>query len=179
MQGVSNRHIDLNKEQFNLEKLIEFRHWMHQNAEVSLKEFNTIKRIKDTLLSFGIPEDWMTSKAGTGLIVDMKGTAEVKGEPFTVALRSDHDALPMKENNPHLEYESKTGAAHMCGHDGHTTCLLGGAWLIFQNLDRIPKNKTVRAVFQPAEEGWGGAQKMTVWREWMKFMGSITDQSLY
>ena len=64
-----------------------------------------------------------------------------------LALRADIDALPMKEENEHLEYCSKNGVAHMCGHDGHTTCLLGGIALIHENLHLIPGNKTIKFFF--------------------------------
>ena len=53
----------------------------------------------------------------------------------------------MKENNPHLNYKSTNNAAHMCGHDGHTTCLLGGIAKILDCIHSIPKNKTVRFLF--------------------------------
>ena len=91
------------------------------------------------------------------MVVNIKGKAEPKGNDFCIALRADIDALPMKEDNPTLEYVSVTNAAHMCGHDGHTTCLLGGIALIMDNLDKIPSNKTIRCLFQPAEEVVQGA----------------------
>jgi len=53
----------------------------------------------------------------------------------------------MTEENPHLEYKSKTNAAHMCGHDGHTTSLLGFASLIMDKINSIPNNKTLRLLF--------------------------------
>ena len=65
----------------------------------------------------------------------------------------------MSENND-LPYKSITNAAHMCGHDGHTTCLLGGLSFYLENLEKIPSNWGVRFIFQPAEEGKGGAIKM-------------------
>ena len=90
----------------------------------------------------------MKTIAKTGLVVDLVGQAPPKGENFTVAFRADMDALEMKENNPDLPYRSVyENAAHMCGHDGHTTCLLGGASLIMENIKNIPSNKTVRLLF--------------------------------
>jgi len=74
------------------------------------------------------------------------------------------DALPMKEDNPHLEYQSiHSNAAHMCGHDGHMTCLLGGISKFLGNWDKIPEDKVLRLLFQPAEEAGiigGGAKPM-------------------
>jgi len=98
--------------------------------------------------------------AGTGLVVNIRGKAKPSGDDFKIGLRADIDALPMFEGNKHLEYRSKTKAAHMCGHDGHTTCLLGGISMILQELENIPSNKEIRAIFQPAEEIGKGAQKM-------------------
>ena len=66
----------------------------------------------------------------------------------------------MEENNPHLEYRSVNNAAHMCGHDGHTACLLGGISKILENIHTIPNNKIIRFLFQPAEEIVGGAPVM-------------------
>ncbi|KAH9148367.1 hypothetical protein LEN26_004514 [Aphanomyces euteiches] len=71
------------------------------------------------------------------------------------------DALPMTEHNSHLEYESKVpGAAHMCGHDGHTVNLMGFGHLVQQRRHLLPPHSTVRLLFQPAEEGHFGAPAM-------------------
>ena len=59
--------------------------------------------------------------------MDLKGDAEPSGPERLIAFRADIDALPMNEANEHLPYRSTNGCAHMCGHDGHTTCLLGFA----------------------------------------------------
>jgi metal-dependent amidase/aminoacylase/carboxypeptidase family protein len=69
------------------------------------------------------------------------------------------DGLAMGEETG-KPYSSKTGAAHMCGHDGHTTNLLGLATILQHNLDLIPSNCKVRLIFQPAEEKFGGAKPM-------------------
>lgn len=63
-------------------------------------------------------------------MVDIKGKGEEKGEKFCIAIRADIDALPMPEDNPHLEYKSTTQHAHMCGHDGHITMLLAATQAI-------------------------------------------------
>jgi amidohydrolase len=70
------------------------------------------------------------------------------------------DGLPIPESNPHLPYKSQTAFAHMCGHDGHTTTLLATAFCLQQSLHKIPKSQKIRLLFQPAEEGPGGAQPM-------------------
>ena len=65
----------------------------------------------------------------------------------SVALRADMDGLPMKENNPHLPYTSKTAFAHMCGHDGHMATVLTVAQALVNNRSKIPNNKFVRLLF--------------------------------
>lgn len=151
---------NLNKTGLDIPSLIEFRRWMHQNAELSFKEFNTQQRVKQYLLKLGVPESAIKPCAITGFVIDLQGTGEAKGEKFMIALRADLDGLPIKEKNEHLEYRSTGEAAHMCGHDGHTAALLGGVSLIVKNLDKLPSNKTVRFLFQPAEEGNRGASVM-------------------
>ena len=97
--------------------------------------------------------------------MDIVGTADEKQEEVKdivdcIAIRADMDALPMPEKNPHIDYQSVTDHAHMCGHDGHTTCLLGLAEFAIKNRHKIPKSKKIRLFFQPAEELIGGAIKM-------------------
>ena len=75
----------------------------------------------------------------------------------TIALRADIDGLKMEENNHSLPYRSQTEYAHMCGHDGHTSILLATAQILAMNFSNLPSNKKVRLLFQPAEEGPGGA----------------------
>jgi len=71
-----------------------------------------------------------------------------------VAFRADIDALKMQELNYDLPYIShKKGVAHMCGHDGHTACLVGFVPLFLKEVEKVPKNKKVRLLFQPSEEG--------------------------
>ena len=79
---------------------------------------------------------------------------------MVVALRTDLDGLRMPEDNPNLPYRTKTEHAHMCGHDGHMVTLLSAAKVLIQNRDKMPEGSGVRLLFQPAEEGPGGAKPM-------------------
>lgn len=99
--------------------------------------------------TFGIKDEEIKHCAGTGLVVDIKGTAqpEESGECKVVALRADIDALPMPEHNVGLPYITTTPYAHMCGHDGHMAMLLAGAQVMAQSRDKIPSNKSVRLLF--------------------------------
>ena len=70
------------------------------------------------------------------------------------------DALPIPEANQSLSYKTTTDHAHMCGHDGHMATIMSVAQVFCNIKDKIPKNKSLRLLFQPAEEGPGGAEIM-------------------
>lgn len=142
---------------YSLPKLIALRRDLHSHAEISFQEYETQKIIRSFLLSLNIPEADIKSCAKTGLIVDLRGKAPSEGEPLIIGFRADIDALEMKEKNEFLEYKSKNpNAAHACGHDGHTACLLGFACLFLDIIDQVPSNKGVRLFFQPSEEDTPG-----------------------
>eukprot|EP00930_Biecheleria_cincta_P002713 TRINITY_DN103706_c0_g1_i1.p1 TRINITY_DN103706_c0_g1~~TRINITY_DN103706_c0_g1_i1.p1 ORF type:complete len:489 (+),score=55.13 TRINITY_DN103706_c0_g1_i1:72-1469(+) len=136
--------------------LIALRREVHMNPEPGFEEVRTQQRVREILTSFaGVPETQIRTSAITGLIVDIKGTAPPRADAKIkcVALRSDLDALTMKEGNNSLPYRSKNeGVAHMCGHDGHIAGLMGAAILLQHGAAKIPSNFTVRLLFQPAEE---------------------------
>jgi len=148
--------------------MIKARRDIHQHPEGGFKEYRTQEKLKGILRGFGIKEKDIKVCAQTGLVVDIRGTAKgssnSKGEEAatvsSVALRADMDGLPIPENNPHLDYKSETDFAHLCGHDGHMVILLSAAQVIFNNRGMIPEEKLVRLLFQPAEEGPGGAKVM-------------------
>ena len=87
---------------YNLSHLIELRHWFHKNAEISLEEFNTSKRIMEELKLMGLKDSEIQIKAKTGLQVDIKGTGSPRNTPKTICLRADIDGLAIKENNPEI-----------------------------------------------------------------------------
>ena len=126
-----------------------------------LKKWKLRNKIQTILLSFGIEQEDIKIWAKTGLVVDIKGTAaEINdGECNMIAYRADMDALPMIEETQ-LEYKSVNGNAHMCGHDGHMATLVATAQFWALHREKIPKNKTIRLLFQPAEEAEGGAVVM-------------------
>ena len=144
----------------DVDAMIEMRRAIHQNAEGGFQEIDTVKRLSEVLASFGISASAMKKSAGTGLVVDIMGTGPADNKatgPKVIALRTDLDALPMPENNPNLEYKTRTKFAHMCGHDGHMACLMSATSVIAKNRSKIPSNQGVRLLLQPAEEGPGGA----------------------
>ena len=131
------------------------RHYLHQNPELSDRETNTSALVADRLRSFGI-EDVRTQVGGHGVIGVLQGTGSRTGK--LVALRADMDALPIQETND-LPYKSCVpGVMHACGHDGHTSTLLGAAAVLSRLRHKI--NGSVRFIFQPAEETVDGAVRM-------------------
>jgi len=142
------------------------RHDLHRHPEPGFEEIRTLGRIREALKGIGL--EGGTVLAGTGFIVDIEGTGPVapaatdgSPRPRCIALRADMDALRMTEGNEGLPYRSTTDeAAHMCGHDGHMAALVGAATLLMQARDRLPQGTRVRLLFQPAEEGPGGAAPM-------------------
>lgn len=135
-----------------LERIMEMRRELHRFPELGFKEFKTAEIIKKELDRIGIPYE--SEIAATGIVGLIKGKKEGK----TVLLRADMDALPVEEES-RCEFKSEiTGNMHACGHDGHVAGLLGAAMILNDLKDEIAGN--VKLVFQPAEEGPGGADPM-------------------
>lgn len=125
-------------------EFIDIRHHLHAHPELSYQEFETSKFIQNKLQQYAIP---FTIMAETGVVGLVQGKNPGKK---IIALRADMDALPITEENK-VPYKSKNeGVMHACGHDVHTTCLLGAA-RILQEL-RNEWEGTVKLIFQPGEE---------------------------
>jgi amidohydrolase len=129
------------------------RRHLHQHPEIGFHEFETAKFVAERLRALGFDEVH-TGVAKTGVIGILRG-----GKPGkVVALRADMDALPIEEEND-VEYRSQNpGAMHACGHDAHVSMMLGAARVLASKRDELPG--TVKILFQPAEEGLGGAEAM-------------------
>lgn len=129
------------------------RRFLHQHPELGLQEYETSAFIVERLQTLGLDEI-RTGLANTGVVGILRG-----GKPGkVVALRADMDALPIDEEND-VDYRSQTsGVMHACGHDAHVSMLLAAARLLSQRKDELPG--TVMFIFQPGEEGAGGAKKM-------------------
>lgn len=154
----------MQKTKFVLQELVALRQHFHKHAEPSFKEFETSKTLRSFLHSKGVTDAQITDCAVPGFYVDIKGQGPAlgpQGSPVKmIAFRADMDGLVMKETNPGIEYISITEAAHMCGHDGHMACLLGGLTKLLDNIDKLPSDRVARFLFQPAEESIGGAKVM-------------------
>ncbi len=134
-------------------EFIQVRHHLHAHPELSYQEFETSKFIQNKLQQWGIPFE---IKATTGVVALLKGK---NPESRVFAIRADMDALPITEEND-VPYKSKNkGVMHACGHDVHTTCLLGAAKILNELVHEW--EGTIKLIFQPGEEkNPGGASYM-------------------
>ena len=145
---VNNRIADFHAE------MTAWRRDFHEHPELAFEEVRTSKIVADKLREFGCDEV-ITGIAKTGVVGVIRGNNAASGR--AIGLRADMDALPILEDTG-LPYASKTaGKMHACGHDGHTTMLLGAAKYLAEtrNFDG-----TVYVIFQPAEENFGGGEVM-------------------
>ena len=132
------------------EEVIEIRRRLHAHPELGFQEHATSELVASLLAGWGY--DVTRGVGGTGVV----GVLE-RGRGRRLGLRADMDALPIQERTP-LPYASRTeGVMHACGHDGHTAMLLAAARCLAQRTDW---KGTLNLIFQPAEEGLGGARKM-------------------
>ncbi|EHD22875.1 MULTISPECIES: M20 aminoacylase family protein [Brenneria] len=135
-----------------LPELIAIRHHIHQHPEIGFEEFATAQLVAEKLTAWGLSV--ATGIGGTGVVATLRGRYPGSG---SIGLRADMDALYISEKTG-LPYASvHAGKMHACGHDGHTAMLLGAARYLAQHPDFAG---TVHFIFQPAEEGLGGAPAM-------------------
>lgn len=136
-----------------LPEIIAFRHDLHENPELGYQEFKTARKVKDRLEKQG-GFHIQTGVAKTGIVATLGKEKSGKG----VALRADMDCLPITEKTGKQWSSKNPGLMHACGHDGHTSILLGTALTLSQVADSL--KGPVKFIFQPAEEGGGGGDKM-------------------
>ena len=126
------------------EQVVSARQHLHANPELSFKEFQTAKYIQEKLTSWGIP---FTVMAGTGVVGLIKGDLP---SDQVIALRADMDALPIQETNDKPYASKNDGIMHACGHDVHSSSLLGTAYILSKLKDQFAG--TIKLIFQPGEE---------------------------
>jgi amidohydrolase len=133
-------------------ELVEWRRYLHQRPELGFQEHLTAEFVTQKLQAWGI--EHQTGIAETGIVATIQGNQPGR----VLAIRADMDALPVQEANL-VDYRSlHPGKMHACGHDGHTAIALGTAHYLAHHRNRF--SGTVKILFQPAEEGPGGAQPM-------------------
>ena len=134
------------------DELTEWRRYLHKNPELGFEEFKTSDFVANKLGDMGLSVH--RGLAGTGVVATLSSG---DGSGKAIALRADMDALPLQEKGSVKHRSENPGKMHACGHDGHTTMLLGAAKYLTETQNF---NGTVQFVFQPAEEGKGGGKKM-------------------
>jgi len=149
---VNNRMTILEKAMEIKNEITSIRRLLHKNPELSLQEFETAKLVASVMEEHGI--EVTTGVGGTGVVGLISGSHPGR----TIALRADMDALPVQEDTGVDCISCKPGIMHACGHDIHTTVLLGTAIVLSKCRDQIKGN--VKFVFQPAEEIGKGALNM-------------------
>ncbi|MFM6023874.1 MAG: M20 family metallopeptidase [Dolichospermum sp.] len=135
-------------------QLVEWRRQIHQKPELGFQEKITAEFISQKLQNWGI--EHQVGIAQTGIVAIIKGEKSAHGK--VLAIRADMDALPIQELNEVPYCSQRDGIMHACGHDGHTAITLGTVYYLHQH--RQDLNGTVKIIFQPAEEGPGGAKPM-------------------
>jgi amidohydrolase len=135
-------------------EFIDVRRHLHAHPELSYQEFETSKFIQQKLSDYGIPFEIKATTGVIGLVQGKNPSSRI------VALRADMDALPIDEQNNVAYRSTRAGIMHACGHDVHTTCLLGAAKILSETKDKW--EGTVKLIFQPGEEKNPGGASLLI-----------------
>ena len=152
MSSLVEKVKSLSEEYF--EDILSIRRHIHANPELSFEEHNTAKYIEETLAGFGIQNIQRIGKTGVTFCLDGKEPGK------TLALRADIDALPILEENDVPYKSTKDGVMHACGHDVHTSSLLGVAKILIELKDQF--KGSVKFIFQPGEEKSPGGASILI-----------------
>lgn len=136
------------------DEFIDIRHHLHAHPELSYKEFETSKFVQQKLSEWQIPFQVLATTGVIGIIEGKNPSSRI------VALRGDMDALPIEEQNDVAYKSLNKGVMHACGHDVHTTCLLGAARILSETKDQW--EGTVKLIFQPGEEKNPGGASLLI-----------------
>jgi len=136
-------------------EMTEWRRDFHAHPEIGFEEVRTSEIVAQKLSEWGI--EVHRGLGGTGVVGVIRGQGQASGGNRAIGLRADMDALPMEEGNSFAHRSKNPGRMHACGHDGHTTMLLGAAKYLAETRKFAG---TVHLIFQPAEEGLAGAKAM-------------------
>ena len=134
--------------------MVEIRHELHKNPEIGFEEHFTSALVARELARYGVDEIHR-GIGRTGIVAVIRGRTDASGR--RIGLRADMDALPIPEENAFEHRSTRDGMMHACGHDGHTTMLLGAARHLAATRDF---DGVAHLIFQPGEEGFAGAQAM-------------------
>nr|WP_254552949.1 amidohydrolase [Kitasatospora sp. MMS16-BH015] len=152
-------------------ELIAFRRDLHRHPELGRQEFRTTRLLRERMLAAGLTPKILPG--GTGMTVDILPPGHRAGAPL-LAFRADIDALPIDDAKTEAPYRSTVpGRAHACGHDVHTTVVLGTALVLAQAAEAGELRQGVRLVFQPAEEVMPGGALDVIAAGGMEGVGRI------
>jgi amidohydrolase len=135
-------------------EFIDIRRHLHAHPELSYQEFETSKFVQHKLTEYNIPFEVSATTGVVGIIEGKNPTSRI------VALRADMDALPINEENEVVYKSVRAGVMHACGHDVHTTCLLGASKILSET--RAEWEGTVKLIFQPGEERNPGGASLLI-----------------
>lgn len=138
-------------------EVIEWRRWLHRHPELSQEEYATMAFVAERLREMGLEP--RTGIGRTGVMAMLRGGKnENERAPYCVALRADYDALPIQEATG-LDFASENcGVMHACGHDMHTSSLLGAAKILCEMRDELEGD--IMFIFEPSEEKYPGGARM-------------------
>ena len=148
-----------------LAELIAIRRHLHKNPELSFQEFETSKFIQSKLSEWGI--DFKNNWVKTGIVAEVKG---LQDSEKIIALRADIDALPIQEVSGRIYGSENKNVMHACGHDVHTTCLLGAIKILHESKDLW--GGKVQCIFQPGEEKLPGGASLMIKEGLLEFMNA-------
>ncbi|MBO4599388.1 MAG: amidohydrolase [Bacteroidales bacterium] len=134
--------------------VVEWRRWLHRHPELSQQEFGTMAFVADRLRDMGLEPK--TGIGKTGVMAMIRGGKDPDG--YCVALRADYDALPLTEDTGLPFASENPGVMHACGHDMHTSSLLGAAQILCDIRDEL--NGSIMLIFEPSEEMYPGGARM-------------------
>lgn len=135
-------------------EIIECRRWLHQHPDLSQQEYGTMEYVAQKLRSFGLEPK--TGIGKTGCMAMIRGGIDPDG--YCVALRADYDALPLTEDTGLPFASVNPGVMHACGHDMHTSSLLGAAKILTAIKDQL--QGSIMLIFEPSEEMYPGGARM-------------------
>jgi amidohydrolase len=138
----------------NAATVIEWRRWLHSHPELSQQEFGTMNYVADRLREMGLEPK--TGIGKTGVMAMIRGGTDPDG--YCVAIRADYDALPLTEATGLPFASENPGVMHACGHDMHTSSLLGAAKILCEIREEL--NGSVMLIFEPSEEMYPGGARM-------------------
>jgi len=148
IEEIKKRAHDINAE------VIQWRRWLHSHPELSQQEYGTMEYVAERLREMGLQP--RTGIGKTGCMAVLRGGIEPDG--YCVALRSDYDALPLEEETGLPFASQNPGVMHACGHDMHTSSLLGAAKILCDMRDKL--RGTIMFIFEPSEEMYPGGARM-------------------